>query len=485
MKRKDGSMKKKLLSLLALGLAAGGPICAFAGSPEPAASFDRRNASGRQLLLRADDALAVAARHGLRVLHQTEHGDGILYLVEAPAGRGVAATLRALAADDQVTLAETVEVASLPAQAAAGSLLLEASPDVQRSGNYVTRCQAYYLRSGDVWAGYSDQRAARTIKVANAHYASYFCGAGVKVAVIDTGVDGNHPLLAGAVLPGYDLLDPTGNGSEWANLDHSVRAIVEHSVRAIVEQSSPVVMAGSGRAVAGGAMAAVLGEQSIIPFQETGLPPYFGHGTMVAGLVRLVAPGARIVPIRAFDGTGTASVYDIVRAIRWATDQGAHVINMSFSLEDSTTELRNAIRYAEARGVLMVAAVGNQGAQTRIYPATYSEVLGAAAQSTASSGGLATFSNWGTAVADLAAPGSAILTTFPGGLYAAGWGTSFSSPLVAGAAALIYERPHSQAYPGRELRYELMMSTTPRPALNNKVVSGQLDVYRAWQLAGN
>lgn len=478
------SMKKKLVSLFALGVALGSAFCASAGGDPPAEIFDHRNTAGRQLMLRGADVEAVAARHGLRVLDRDQHDDGVLYLVEAPANRSLAALLNALAGDGQVSQVETVQAASLPAQAAASNLLLEASPDLQRSGSYTTRCQAPYLR-GPVWAGYSDQRAARTIKIATAHQASYSCGAGVRVAVIDTGVDETHPQLIGAVLSGYDLLDPTGTGSEWAGLDHSVRAIVEHSVRAIVEQSNPSVMAGSARAVASGAMAPVLGEQAILAFQETGLPPFFGHGTMVAGLVRLVAPGARIVPIRAFDGNGTASVYDIVRAIRWATDQGVQVINMSFSLEESTTELRNAIRYAESRGVLMVAAVGNQGTQMRIYPAAYSEVLGIAAQSTATSGSLATFSNWGTVVADLAAPGSAVLTTFPGGLYAAGWGTSFSSPLVAGAAALIYERPHSHTYPNRDLRNDLMQSAAPKSALYGKVVSGQLDVYRAWQLAGN
>lgn len=485
MKPKTRSMKK-LLALFALGAAVAGASGAVAG--DPPARFDHRNTSGRQLLLRAAGTAGaedVAARHGLTILDRFDGAGGALYLVEAPAGRGVAAALRSLAADSEVGRAEAVALASLPAQAASAVSLPETSPDLLRSGAYTTPCQALYLPGG-VWAGFSDQLAARAVRLAEAHQTSASCGAGVRVAVIDTGVDETHPLLATAVRPGLDLLDPGGTGSDWANLDHSVRAIVEHSVRAIVEQSAPVVMAGGGRAVAAGAVAPVLGEPATVAaFEENVLPPYFGHGTMVAGLIRLVAPGAEIVPIRAFGGDGTASVYDLVRAIRWATDQGVEVINMSFSLEESSTELREAIRYAESHGVLMVGAVGNQGSHMRIYPAAYGEVLGAAAQSTETTGSLAAFSNWGAKVADLAAPGSAIVTTFPGGLYAAGWGTSFSSPLVAGAAALIYERQLGHPAPNRELRNDLMQSATPKTALNGKVISGQLDVYRAWQLAGN
>ena len=451
---------------------------ALSALPAAAADFDHKNGNGRQLLVRSGAIDTVAVRYGLRVLDSQLAADGTLYLVEAPAGADVRALAGRLASDNAVVMAEVASLAALPAQLASSPLLLEAAPDLARTGTYANGCQATYL--GATWAGYADQRAARSIHLHEAHNASLFCGAGVKIAVIDTGVDEHHPLLASAMLPGFDVFDSTGIGSDWSNLDHSVRAIVEHSVRAIVEESA------QGQAFPAGAAGAVLGEDAVLAFHDTTLPAYFGHGTMVAGLIRLAAPGARIVPIRAFDGDGTANVFDLVRAIYWATDNGANVINMSFSLADPPRELRSALRYAESRGVVLVAAAGNQGSLSRIYPAAFPEVLGVAAQANSADGSLAAFSNYGPSVAEIAAPGSALITTFPGGLYAASWGTSFSSPLVAGSAALLLERPlGTGCQVGREVNRDLLFGATQRSTLVGKVLSGQLDVYGSWLLAGN
>ncbi len=472
MKRKKHSMNKKLSTLVLLAFALIGTTSAMAGE------FDHQNSSGRQLLLRSPAIASVAARHGLTLLDSISISGSTLYLVEGPAGQSAAAVAQSLLGDQEVTQAEVASLALLPAKLATNDLLLEAAADISRTGTYATACQNAFM--GESWAGYSDQRAARSIRVAEAHAQSLRCGSGVTVAVIDTGVDETHPLLSSAVLPGFDVFEDTGTGSDWSNLDHSVRAIVEHSVRAIVEGSA------QGQAFTAGGAAAVLGEDAVLAFHDAQLPPYFGHGTMVAGLVRLVAPGAQILPIRAFDGNGTANVYDLVRAIYWATDQGAQVINMSFSLGEAPLELRNAIRYAEAHGVVLVAAAGNQGDHARLYPAAFNQVIGVAAQSTLADGSLASFSNFGMPVAEIAAPGSAVITTFPGGLYSASWGTSFSSPLVAGTAALILERPLTASCGVlREIERDLLLSAVQRNALLGKVLSGQLDVYRAWQQAGN
>lgn len=456
----------------------------LAASAAQAENFDRKNSAGRQVLLRSSNIDVVAARQSLRVLDTSVLPDGNLYLVESAAGESGATLLHRLKTDAAVSDAETAYVAALPAELAANALLLEASEDLSRVGTAATPCQSTYL--GESWAGYADQRASRAINLAAAHQQSAGCGAGVKVAVIDTGVDGNHPLLSGAVVPGIDVFDPNGLGSDWSNLDFSVRAIVEFSVRAIVEFSVRAIVEGSGtgEAFALGGTAAVIGPDAQLAFAGANLPPYFGHGTMVAGLIRLVAPGAEIVPIRVFDGNGTAHAVDIVRAIYWATDQGVDVINMSFSLAESSPALRKAVQYAEARGVVLVAAAGNQGDRARVFPAAFPEVLGVAAQSNLADGSLAPFSNYGPSVAEIAAPGSALITTFPGGLFAASWGTSFSAPLVSGSAALLLERPTASGQTSREIEQELMTGAAARSALAGKVLSGQLDVYQSWMIAG-
>ena len=96
---------------------------------------------------------------------------------------------------------------------------------------------------------------------------------------------------------------------------------------------------------------------------------------MVAGLVRLVAPGARIMPLKAFGADGTSTMSDLVRAVYHAADNGARVINMSFTMTVESRELRRALDYA-GDGVLIVASAGNNGSKMVLYPAAWSEALG-------------------------------------------------------------------------------------------------------------
>jgi thermitase len=169
----------------------------------------------------------------------------------------------------------------------------------------------------------------------------------------------------------------------------------------------------------------------------------FGHGTMVAGVVHLVAPTARIMPLKAFRADGSSKLSDIVRAIYFAADNGANVISMSFSMAQSSPSLQAAIQYALNKNVTLVAASGNDGVKTLVYPASYGGVEGIA--STTNTDLRSTFSNFGSGVVLFAAPGEGVITTYPGGLYAAGWGTSFSAPMVAGSAALVLQaRPASK-----------------------------------------
>ena len=105
------------------------------------------------------------------------------------------------------------------------------------------------------------------------------------------------------------------------------------------------------------------------------LPAAFGHGTMVAGIVHLVAPTARIMPLKAFTADGTSRTFDIVRAIYYAVDHGARVINMSFSAAMPSPEIARAINYATDRGVICVASAGNLGREVVVYPGGFRNVL--------------------------------------------------------------------------------------------------------------
>ena len=108
---------------------------------------------------------------------------------------------------------------------------------------------------------------------------------------------------------------------------------------------------------------------------------------------------------------------------------------MSFNYSSSSPELANAVNYANSMGVICVAAAGNDGEQANVYPAALKSVIDVAA--TGDNDIRSAFSNYGAPPVWLAAPGEGIMTTYPYGTWAAGWGTSFSAPLVSGTAALM------------------------------------------------
>jgi len=291
-----------------------------------------------------------------------------------------------------------------------------------------------------------------------------YTGAGI-VAVIDTGVDATHSLLASAVSPGYDFTrEQAGPATDLADLDQSTAAILEQSTAAILEQNKVVVVNQSTAAILEQSTAAIL---EGLP----ALPAAFGHGTMVAGLVHLTAPTATILPLKAFSADGTSTVATVVRAIYYAVDNGARVINMSFSLADASPELMKAINYATSRRVTCVAASGNQGLETMVYPAAYRNVVAVASSGITDQ--RSTFSNFGDADVTLAAPGEGVTTTYPGGHYASATGTSFSAAWVSGAVALLIQQD---------------ATTTPRDALDGlshaakttpRLGYGRLDLQRA------
>ena len=110
---------------------------------------------------------------------------------------------------------------------------------------------------------------------------------------------------------------------------------------------------------------------------------------------------------------------------------------MSFSFSSSSAEMSNAINYADSQGVICVASAGNNGKEIQVYPASLNYGIGVA--STSDSDTLSSFSNYGSQVVWVGAPGENIVTTYPYGNYASSSGTSFSAPFVSGTAALLVD----------------------------------------------
>ncbi|WP_051325916.1 S8 family serine peptidase [Glycomyces tenuis] len=240
-------------------------------------------------------------------------------------------------------------------------------------------------------------------------------GSGVTVAVIDSGVDADHPDLDGAVLPGRSYVDAgTGADPQLLALGSDPGPVYERAFA----QADPV-----------------------------------GHGTAVAGLIAGraatghpgVAPGAAILPVRVLDDENryhdSAMVGD---AVRWAVDNGADVINLSLGGQYDSEAFADAIDYADRHDVVVVACTGNQDeagdGDAVWFPARLPDVL--AVTGVDRSGHL-----WPTAVTgaetDLAAPSAGLTVAAAGGGHKEATGTSFASAIVAGAAALV-----RSAHPG-------------------------------------
>ena len=214
---------------------------------------------------------------------------------------------------------------------------------------------------------------------------------GVTVAVIDTGVQVSHPDLAGNISSGYDFYNDTTQ-------------VTDHN----------------------------------------------GHGTHVAGIIGAVTNNGlgisginwdvSIMALKAADdsGAGYLSLSEIIEALRYAADNGADVVNMSFQIGGASSGedffMEEAIEYAYNKGVTMVAAAGNEGQGWLAYPARHSKVI--AVSAIGPDLNRASWSNYGNNI-DVAAPGDSIVSTWPMNTFASASGTSMAAPQVAGVAALL------------------------------------------------
>jgi len=335
--------------------------------------------------------------------------DGQLFLVTLPGTSDPALSIAQLLTLPGITGVEIDQVVNVLSQANA-----TAPPPAL----YDNAPMDYYGTT--VRHGYVYQPANQIIRTLETQSQFGTAGAGI-VAVIDTGVDTTHPVLQPVLVPGYDFVHNTNNPDEKGDIDQSTEAVLDsdNGEPAQVNQSTEAVLDQSTEAVL------------------DGNPAYadFGHGTMTSGVVHLVAPRANIMPLKAFQADGTGYASDVLRAIYYAAGNGAKVINMSFSFAQPSPEVQNAIGYATQRGLVCVAAAGNDGLQTMVYPAGLKNVMGIA--STDNYDVRSRFSNYGSSLVWVAAPGEGIVTVYPFGHYAAAWGTSFSTPFVAGTASLL------------------------------------------------
>jgi len=201
------------------------------------------------------------------------------------------------------------------------------------------------------------------------------------VAVVDSGVQSDHPALTGRVLPGYDFV----HGDTNTNDDN-------------------------------------------------------GHGTAVAGIIASVCPGCRILPVKVLDEHRVGDWPTIAAGIVWAADNGAQVINLSVGGAHPADVLGTAVAYALSKGVIVVAAAGNDGAQEDFFPASYPGVISVAAVD--ENGARSPFSNFGGGIT-VAAPGCVTAPWLESGYASDFCGTSTAAPFVAGLAGLARAfKPH-------------------------------------------
>jgi subtilisin family serine protease len=304
-----------------------------------------------------------------------------------------------------------------------------------------------------VWNGYAIQPAAIKVRAAEAQLTFGVAGTGT-VALIDTGVDPNHPALQDVLVPGYDFTrNQAGMAPETADLKESTAAVVDGGTPTAINLSAAAFLDESTASVVDGNQA-------------------FGHGTMVAGVVHLVAPRANLMPLKAFQASGQGYLSDIVRAVYFAVNSGVRVINMSFSTPSYSSAFKAALDYAAGQNLISVAAAGNDGQQTMVYPAGFtSDVMGIASTNLLDQ--RSSFSNYGAQIVWVAAPGENIVSTYPFSSYSAGSGTSFSTPFVAGTAALLLNE-----------QWNLNQSTAAAAIANAQPLSpdlgnGRLDIYQA------
>ncbi len=234
-----------------------------------------------------------------------------------------------------------------------------------------------------------DNRKEFTLsKLPQGHAIARRYGQAVVVAVIDTGIDLQHPIFQGRL----------DSASRWRDF--------------------------------------VDGDTT--PQEVTGT--YYGHGTGVAGVIVQVAPRATILPIRVLGPDGMGETANVIAAIDHAVRNGANVINLSLGTSSNSDALQLAIANAAAQGVHVVASAGNEATGSLTFPAALGTSVAGnqyviSVGSASTSGDLSSFSNFGPAL-EMLAPGEGIVSAYPDLRLAGFTGTSFAAPIVSGLVAV-------------------------------------------------
>jgi subtilisin family serine protease len=291
-----------------------------------------------------------------------------VYLLQTPPGKDARDVAEAMAVDLRLKYAELNFVGNAP----------EADPsNIQDWGGFDP-------------GPYSNTYAATLLNLARAHALSR--GQGAVVAVLDTGVQLNHPVLVNSLTTAR--FDFVGND-----------AVPEDEFTGLKPNGfSPIDLAA-------------------------------GHGTHVAGIVHLVAPLARIMPVRVLAPDGRGNIFSVAEAITFATRNGANVINLSLGTSSESNLLRDVIRYASMQGVVVVAAAGNLNSDVAQYPGADQCAFGVT--SIGPSRVKSIFANYGGWV-NFAAPGEGIYSTTVNGGFTRWSGTSMATPFISGQAALVH-----------------------------------------------
>jgi subtilisin family serine protease len=246
----------------------------------------------------------------------------------------------------------------------------------------------------------------------------------IAIAIIDTGVDLNHPDLASKI-----WTNPGETGLDGSNKDKRTNGLDDDD-DGYIDDWRGWDFTGAG---------------------DNNPQDGYGHGTHVAGIagaatnnglgIAGVNWNAPLMVVRVLDSTGYGTDAQVAAGMVWATDRGAKILNLSLGGQAPSTVLEDAVNYAYNHGVLVVAAAGNYGGQGVIYPAHYAHAFAIA--NTNSSDVINSSSSYGPEV-DVAAPGTNIYSTYwtsGGSGYALLTGTSMATPHVAGVAALLATLP--------------------------------------------
>ncbi len=216
-----------------------------------------------------------------------------------------------------------------------------------------------------------------------------------------------------------------------------------------------------------------------------------GHGTHVAGIVvgaginifanAIEESRVKIMPLKFLAGDGSGTTADAIRAIYYAVDNGASIINNSWGGPSYSQGLLDAMAYAYQHHVLIVSAAGNASTNNDtapMYPAALQVPSNLAVASTTSFDNLSSFSNYGATTVHIASPGSMIYSSYPGNLYVGMSGTSMAAPFVSGVAALILrESPNLTGY---QLKQNIMTNGDVLASLSGKVQTGaRINVERS------